>query len=86
VICCRDEGEAAEPGAPAMGAKGLCIPFDQPAKITASDKCILHVRMLLNITPCLEEVTNLALCYIHVIIYLCHLINVEIKIINSIMD
>lgn len=30
----------AEPGAPAMGAKSLCIPFDQPAKIVADDKCI----------------------------------------------
>ncbi|EDW68345.2 bifunctional glutamate/proline--tRNA ligase [Drosophila virilis] len=33
-------GEEAEPGAPAMGAKTLCIPFDQPAKIVDSDKCI----------------------------------------------
>ncbi|XP_018784652.1 PREDICTED: bifunctional glutamate/proline--tRNA ligase [Bactrocera latifrons] len=32
--------EEAEPGAPAMGAKSLCIPFEQPAAITASDKCI----------------------------------------------
>ncbi|KAG0418197.1 hypothetical protein HPB47_005035 [Ixodes persulcatus] len=29
-----------EPGAPAMGAKSLCIPFEQPAKIEAGDKCI----------------------------------------------
>ncbi|XP_059478554.1 bifunctional glutamate/proline--tRNA ligase [Neocloeon triangulifer] len=36
----REEGEGAEPGAPAMGAKGLCIPFDQPAEITPADKCI----------------------------------------------
>ncbi|XP_058813875.1 bifunctional glutamate/proline--tRNA ligase [Topomyia yanbarensis] len=35
----RDEAEA-EPGAPAMGAKSLCIPFEQPANITTSDKCI----------------------------------------------
>lgn len=35
---CRDE--EAEPGAPAMGAKSLCIPFEQPAAITPSDKCI----------------------------------------------
>ncbi|KAF4516851.1 hypothetical protein B566_EDAN006246 [Ephemera danica] len=35
----RDEGEA-DAGAPAMGAKGLCIPFVQPAKIEAGDKCI----------------------------------------------
>jgi bifunctional glutamyl/prolyl-tRNA synthetase len=26
--------------APAMGAKSLCIPFDQPAEIQANDKCI----------------------------------------------
>uniref|UniRef100_A0A1A9WPS7 Bifunctional glutamate/proline--tRNA ligase n=1 Tax=Glossina brevipalpis TaxID=37001 RepID=A0A1A9WPS7_9MUSC len=32
--------EEAEPGAPAMGAKSLCIPFEQPASITAADKCI----------------------------------------------
>jgi len=30
----------AEDGAPAMGAKGLCIPFEQPAEIKATDKCI----------------------------------------------
>ncbi|KAH9378226.1 hypothetical protein HPB48_011246 [Haemaphysalis longicornis] len=35
----KDSGEA-EPGAPAMGAKSLCIPFEQPAKIEAGDKCI----------------------------------------------
>ncbi|XP_030371393.1 bifunctional glutamate/proline--tRNA ligase [Scaptodrosophila lebanonensis] len=33
-------GDEAEPGAPAMGAKSLCIPFEQPTGITASDKCI----------------------------------------------
>ncbi|XP_017469914.1 PREDICTED: bifunctional glutamate/proline--tRNA ligase [Rhagoletis zephyria] len=32
--------EESEPGAPAMGAKSLCIPFDQPATITPADKCI----------------------------------------------
>ncbi|KAL9891652.1 glutamyl-prolyl-tRNA synthetase [Glossina fuscipes fuscipes] len=32
--------EEAEPGAPAMGAKSLCIPFEQPASITTADKCI----------------------------------------------
>ncbi|XP_037952887.1 bifunctional glutamate/proline--tRNA ligase-like [Teleopsis dalmanni] len=32
--------QEAEPGAPAMGAKSLCIPFDQPAAITVADKCI----------------------------------------------
>ncbi|KAH7960307.1 hypothetical protein HPB49_018598 [Dermacentor silvarum] len=35
----KDSGEA-EPGAPAMGAKSLCIPFDQPAKIEEGDKCV----------------------------------------------
>ncbi|ALC47809.1 Aats-glupro [Drosophila busckii] len=33
-------GEEAEPGAPAMGAKSLCIPFEQPAPIASNDKCI----------------------------------------------
>ncbi|KAL7727828.1 hypothetical protein ACLKA6_019764 [Drosophila palustris] len=33
-------GEEAEPGAPAMGAKSLCIPFDQPSPIADNDKCI----------------------------------------------
>lgn len=37
-IIFRDED--AEPGAPAMGAKSLCIPFEQPATITESDVCI----------------------------------------------
>lgn len=32
--------DGGEPGAPAMGAKSLCIPFDQPAEIDASTKCI----------------------------------------------
>ena len=35
---CRDV--VAEEGAPAMGAKGLCIPFKQPKEITADMKCI----------------------------------------------
>uniref|UniRef100_A0A3F2YU35 Bifunctional glutamate/proline--tRNA ligase n=1 Tax=Anopheles christyi TaxID=43041 RepID=A0A3F2YU35_9DIPT len=36
----RDDAEA-EAGAPAMGAKSLCIPFEQPAKIDpAADKCV----------------------------------------------
>ncbi|XP_055848548.1 bifunctional glutamate/proline--tRNA ligase [Episyrphus balteatus] len=46
-ISCEDQIKAdsareedAEPGAPAMGAKSLCIPFDQPAPITSADKCI----------------------------------------------
>ena len=29
-----------EEGGPAMGAKGLCIPFKQPTDIRDSDKCI----------------------------------------------
>ncbi|XP_048579210.1 bifunctional glutamate/proline--tRNA ligase-like isoform X2 [Nematostella vectensis] len=32
--------EVLEPGAPAMGAKALCIPFNQPAQITADTKCV----------------------------------------------
>ncbi|XP_005182957.1 bifunctional glutamate/proline--tRNA ligase [Musca domestica] len=46
-ISCEDKikadsarDEDAEPGAPAMGAKSLCIPFEQPATITAADKCV----------------------------------------------
>lgn len=38
LFLCSDED--AEPGAPAMGAKSLCIPFDQPAAITDADKCV----------------------------------------------
>ena len=39
MLCvCRDA--VAEEGAPAMGAKGLCIPFKQPAEIKETDKCI----------------------------------------------
>ncbi|XP_066156798.1 bifunctional glutamate/proline--tRNA ligase isoform X2 [Euwallacea fornicatus] len=34
----RDEDT--EPGAPSMGAKTLCIPFEQPAAIKPEDKCI----------------------------------------------
>lgn len=34
----RDED--AEPGAPSMGAKSLCIPLEQPAEIKPNDKCI----------------------------------------------
>lgn len=33
-------GTDAEPGAPAMGAKSLCSPFDQPRAITKDMKCI----------------------------------------------
>lgn len=36
----REDNENAEPGAPAMGAKSLCIPLQQPAPIKPSDKCI----------------------------------------------
>jgi len=32
--------ESTEIGAPAMGAKGLCIPFKQPAEVTPGMKCI----------------------------------------------
>ncbi len=28
-----------EEGAPAMGAKGLCIPFDQPEKLAENQQC-----------------------------------------------
>lgn len=35
----RDDAEG-DVQAPAMGAKSLCIPFDQPANILPSDKCI----------------------------------------------
>ncbi|XP_034232537.1 bifunctional glutamate/proline--tRNA ligase [Thrips palmi] len=35
----RDD-EAQDSGAPAMGAKSLCIPFKPPAQITATDRCI----------------------------------------------
>ncbi|CAF1673613.1 unnamed protein product [Rotaria magnacalcarata] len=28
-----------EEGAPAMGAKGLCIPFDQPEKLAEKQPC-----------------------------------------------
>ncbi|CAG9813214.1 unnamed protein product [Phaedon cochleariae] len=36
----RDDGDNAEPGAPSMGAKSLCIPLEQPADIKPTDKCI----------------------------------------------
>lgn len=36
---CRDD-DSADAGGPAMGAKSLCIPFDQPKEIQPSDKCI----------------------------------------------
>lgn len=34
-----NEGDA-EPGALTMGAKSLCVPFEQPAKLLPTDKCI----------------------------------------------
>ncbi|XP_046652863.1 bifunctional glutamate/proline--tRNA ligase-like isoform X1 [Daphnia pulicaria] len=34
----RDDG--ADPGAPAMGAKSLCIPFKQPAELKVDAKCV----------------------------------------------
>ncbi|XP_059610476.1 bifunctional glutamate/proline--tRNA ligase [Phlebotomus argentipes] len=36
----RENAEFVEPGAPSMGAKTLCIPFEQPEKLNDSDKCI----------------------------------------------
>ena len=35
----REETDG-DSGAPAMGAKSLCIPFDQPTTILAGDKCV----------------------------------------------
>lgn len=32
--------EEAEPGAPAMGAKSLCIPFEQPKEMSKGLKCV----------------------------------------------
>ncbi|XP_046402362.1 bifunctional glutamate/proline--tRNA ligase-like isoform X2 [Ischnura elegans] len=32
--------DAADSGAPSMGAKSLCIPFDQPQAVEPNDKCI----------------------------------------------
>ena len=32
--------DGAEPGAPAMGAKSLCIPFKQPAELKEDAKCV----------------------------------------------
>jgi len=37
-VVCRDA--VSEEGAPAMGAKALCIPFKQPADMKPTDKCI----------------------------------------------
>ncbi|XP_076330314.1 LOW QUALITY PROTEIN: bifunctional glutamate/proline--tRNA ligase-like [Tachypleus tridentatus] len=36
----KDADELGESSGPAMGAKALCIPFKQPADISADDKCI----------------------------------------------
>lgn len=38
LVCFRDA--VVEEGAPAMGAKGLCIPFDQPEKIAENQACV----------------------------------------------
>lgn len=38
-ICFSNEGDA-EPGALTMGAKSLCVPFEQPAALLPTDKCI----------------------------------------------
>ncbi|KAG1651554.1 Bifunctional glutamate/proline--tRNA ligase [Nymphon striatum] len=32
--------EPSEPGAPSMGAKSLCIPFEQPKKMETKTECI----------------------------------------------
>ncbi|XP_019860270.1 PREDICTED: bifunctional glutamate/proline--tRNA ligase-like [Amphimedon queenslandica] len=32
--------EAIEPGAPAMGAKALCIPFKQPKELSSDAGCV----------------------------------------------
>lgn len=39
-MSCIYRDAVAEDGAPAMGAKGLCIPFKQPADIKETGKCI----------------------------------------------
>ncbi len=39
LITCRED-ILLEPGAPSMGAKSLCIPFDQPKKLTPGQKCV----------------------------------------------
>ena len=39
-IFCYSRDAVTEEGGPAMGAKGLCIPFKQPAEIKDSDKCV----------------------------------------------
>lgn len=39
IVSLRDDAEG-DSGAPSMGAKSLCIPFEQPAKVEATDKCI----------------------------------------------
>ncbi|GFU46023.1 hypothetical protein NPIL_628681 [Nephila pilipes] len=36
----KSADEMLEPGAPSMGAKSLCIPFQQPAQIQSDTKCI----------------------------------------------
>ncbi|GAB0087532.1 hypothetical protein DMENIID0001_018490 [Sergentomyia squamirostris] len=36
----RENAQFVEPGAPSMGAKSLCIPFEQPEQLLATDKCI----------------------------------------------
>ncbi|XP_038206760.1 bifunctional glutamate/proline--tRNA ligase isoform X3 [Zerene cesonia] len=36
----NEDDQTTEVKAPSMGAKSLCIPFNQPRDITASDKCI----------------------------------------------
>ncbi len=36
---CFSSDAVVEEGAPAMGAKGLCIPFDQPEKLAENQPC-----------------------------------------------
>jgi len=39
-MICLNREVVVEEGAPAMGAKGLCIPFEQPTDIRDSDVCV----------------------------------------------
>lgn len=40
LFCCLLRDQDLEPGAPSMGAKSLCIPFEQPMEIAADTKCV----------------------------------------------
>ncbi|CDW59860.1 Bifunctional aminoacyl tRNA synthetase [Trichuris trichiura] len=37
---CEDQIKKDNPGAPSMGAKSLCIPFEQPEQLSTGQKCI----------------------------------------------